>query len=122
MKKCYIIIILNESVDHMLKIDTSNCADGCDANFLKTLIDVNKDFSGTIYVYDNDMVDEECKPYSITHLKAGDKVLRLHLDNDDGREWTVVKITPATYGFMNITIADSSGEQSIAYAGDLKKI
>lgn len=106
------IWVLNESVDYMLKIDTSNCADGCDADFLKILIDVNKDFNGIIYVYDNDMVDEECKPYSITYLKAGDKVLRLHLDNDDSREWTVVKITPATYGFMNITIVDSSGEKA----------
>ena len=104
----------------MLKIDTTNCKDGCDAEFLVKLIEANKDFDGTIYVYDNDMVDEECKPYSITCFKTGDKVHRLHLGDDD-KEWTVESISPATYGFMNIAIVDNSGEKCISYAGDLRK-
>jgi len=105
----------------MPTIDISNCKEGCSTKFIQEVIDCNKDFDGTIYIYDNDLVDEGCEPYSITQFKPGDKVRRLHLDDPESRTWTIVSISPATYGFMNVLIKDNEGIKDMSYSGDLKK-
>lgn len=103
---------------YMLKIDTTNCKNGVDASFIMKVIDNNAYHDGIIYIYDNDLVDEGCKPYSITAFKPGDKVHKSR-DEDSSEEWTIEAIVPATYGLMNVYIVDADGNKEISYSGDL---
>ena len=105
----------------MVKIDTSNCKDGCSASFVQDVIAQNSTFDGVIYIYDNDLVDEGCEPYSITQFKPGDRVCLRSLPRYAGKVWTIAKISPATYGFMNVLIEDEDGGKTMSYSGDLAR-
>lgn len=102
-----------------MNIDTSHCKNGAPDDFIAAVAESNKDFNGTIYIYDNDLVDEGCKPFSITQFKVGDKVKRRY--DEKQKVYEVVDITPATYGFMNVFIQDESGDVCIEYSGDIAK-
>ena len=105
---------------YMLKIDTTNCRNGVDASFITSVIDANSHYDGIIYIYDNDMVDEGCKPYSVTAFKPGDKVCKVGENKlIDNKDFIVESISPATYGFMNVFIVDEDGNREISYSGDL---
>lgn len=105
-----------------MRIDTSNCRNGADAEYLADLIKANEGVEGTVYVYDNDMVDEGCAPYSATRFKAGDAVCLRKADGkfDFAKEFVVESVSPATYGFMNVFVEGADGKKECAYSGDVE--
>ena len=105
-----------------MKIDTKNCEGGVDADYLLDLIKANKKVEGTVYVYDNDMVDEGCEPYSATRFKPGDRVCLRKADGefDFSKEYVVEKVVPATYGFMNVFVEGAGGKRQCSYSGDVE--
>lgn len=109
-----------------MTINARNCYSGVDSNYLLAVIEVNKDFDKTLYIYNNDLVEEEHWPYSVTSLTPRDTVM--HRDSsisgtdENGQRWTyrIMKISPATYGMLNVFLAN--GEESIVYSGDIMKV
>ena len=105
----------------MPTIDTANCKEVVPQKVIDSIVEANKDYTKTIYVYDNDMVDEGQDPYSLTRFKVGDIVKDRSAMRDQNVKWKVTQICPATYGFMNIFLegVDQPNRTSLAYDGDI---
>lgn len=108
-----------------MRIDTLHCKNGVPYDFIKDVVEANSNVVETIYFYDNDLVDEDQQPYSVTVLKPGDKVVyKSELAEHDGdisacKELLITDISPATYGFLNVFLKDIDGNTSMSYSGDL---